>query len=102
MFGMLNLVGRLLQVIGSLIPVGGVLLAAAALMIGSNSTVSPLPLALGSIVAGLVFYGFGGLICVNVAIARNTQRTANALIYLARRQPVAPEFIPPPPQDYHR
>lgn len=92
MFKTLNAVALFLQVVGGITPIVGVLLAVASATAPSNS--AALPIGLGGAVAGAILYCFGGSIRALIVVARNSQRTANALNRIAQRQTGVAEFIP--------
>jgi hypothetical protein len=97
-FRTLLTVGRLIQFIAALVPIGGILLAIASAT-SPYGQGSALWIALSGILTGLILYGFGGLISVNVMAYRNSQRIAGALNRMARAQTGVAEYLPPP-QEY--
>ena len=100
MFRPLLFIGRLIQVIATLIPILVIAIASAitfAYPTPTNQTWA-LWVSISGIFSALILYAFGGLICVNVMAFRNSQRIAGALNRMARAQTGIAEFIPPMPQ----
>ena len=102
MFSKLNLMGRIVQILGVLIPIFGVGLGLLGMSINDmysrNEAFSSLAVstsiaqaqafdyAVIGLFIGLLVYAFGGIIRAQVSIARDARRTANAMERMAFQQ----------------